>query len=96
MPKLELNTKQGPQDVHKATFADEVTAVEELQHSMPFIQLILRQSQKVPYIVLYTQDQLEDLKSFVVLRCQVTRRFWGWIRHSTWELSTSQLLVLNV
>ena len=56
--------KKGPQDVHKATFANEVAAVEELQHSMPFLQLILRQRQKVPCIVLYTQDQLEDLKRF--------------------------------
>ena len=56
--------KQGPQDVHKATFANEVAAVEELQHSMPFLQLILRQRQKVPCIVLYTQDQLQDLKRF--------------------------------
>ena len=47
--------KQGPQDVHKAIFADEVAAVDELQHSIPFIQLILRQRQKVPCTLIHTR-----------------------------------------
>ncbi|GFN82620.1 hypothetical protein PoB_000912600 [Plakobranchus ocellatus] len=55
---------QGQEHVHKANFADEVAAVEELQHTMPFVRLIIRQSQKTPCIILYTEDQLNDVKRF--------------------------------
>ncbi|GFN90913.1 hypothetical protein PoB_001741900 [Plakobranchus ocellatus] len=51
---------QGQEHVHKANFDDEVAAVEELQHTMPFVRLIIRLSQKSPCIILYTEDQLND------------------------------------
>ncbi|GFN96445.1 hypothetical protein PoB_002295100 [Plakobranchus ocellatus] len=34
------------------------------QHTMPFVGLIIRQSQKTPCIILYTEDQLNDVKRF--------------------------------
>ncbi|GFO24874.1 hypothetical protein PoB_005137900 [Plakobranchus ocellatus] len=55
---------QGQEHAHKANFADEVAAVEELQHTMSFVRLIIRQSQKSPCIILYTEDQLNDVKRF--------------------------------
>ncbi|GFN74323.1 hypothetical protein PoB_000082900 [Plakobranchus ocellatus] len=55
---------QGLEHVHKASFADEVSAVEELQHTMPFVRLIIRQSPKTPCIILYTEDQLNYVKRF--------------------------------
>ena len=41
-----------------------MAALEELQHTLPFLQLIVRQSQRVPIIILYTEDQINDLKRF--------------------------------
>ncbi|GFN94916.1 hypothetical protein PoB_002142200 [Plakobranchus ocellatus] len=55
---------QGQEYVHKANFADEVAAVEEQQHRIPFVRLIIRQSQKAPCVILYTEDHLNDVKIF--------------------------------
>ena len=41
-----------------------MAALEELQYTLPFLQLIVRQSQRVPIIILYTEDQINDLKRF--------------------------------
>ena len=51
-------------DDPKANFADQVSAVEELQHSLPFVRQIIRQHGKVPCIILHTPEQIEDLKRF--------------------------------
>lgn len=50
--------------VHSANFADQIACVEEMQHHQPFIQQIICQSGKVPCVILYSQEQIEDLKRF--------------------------------
>lgn len=37
---------------HKANFADQVSALKELQDSLPFVKLIIRQNRKVPCVIL--------------------------------------------
>ena len=59
---IKARTKPGGQALPKANFADQVAALEELQYTLPFLQLIVRQSQRVPIINLYTEDQINDLK----------------------------------
>lgn len=54
----------GEERLHSANFADEVAAVEELQHSLPFVRLIIRESKKVPSIILYNEEQITDIKRF--------------------------------
>jgi hypothetical protein len=49
---------------NKANFADQISAVEELQATMPYIQLVLKQQGKVPCIILYTEEQISDIKRF--------------------------------
>ena len=61
---IKARTKPGGQALPKANFADQVAALEELQHTLPFLQLIVRQSRRVPIIILYTEDQINDLKRF--------------------------------
>ncbi|KAK7108117.1 hypothetical protein V1264_015910 [Littorina saxatilis] len=56
--------QEEPSTSHKANFADQVAGVEDLQMSLPFIQLVVRQNGKVPCIILYNNDQMSDLKRF--------------------------------
>ena len=50
-------------------FADQITAVEELQNSnTEFIQMIIRKPQKVPCIILYTENQIIDIVRFCCSR----------------------------
>ena len=61
---IKARTKPGGQALPKANFADQVAALEELQHTLPFLQLIVRQRQRVPIIILYTEDHINDFKRF--------------------------------
>ncbi|GFN97800.1 hypothetical protein PoB_002430600 [Plakobranchus ocellatus] len=60
--KAQSQTKS--QVIPKANFADQVSALEELQHTMPFEKLIVRQYKKVPSVILYTEEQISDIKRF--------------------------------
>ncbi|GFO49611.1 hypothetical protein PoB_007611600 [Plakobranchus ocellatus] len=52
------------QVIPKANFADQVSALEELQHTMPFVKLIVRQYKKVLSVILYTEEKILDIKRF--------------------------------
>ena len=63
---IKARTKPGGQALPKANFAGQEAALEELQHTLPFLQLIVRQSQRVPIINIYTEDQINDLKGILL------------------------------
>ncbi|GFO19372.1 hypothetical protein PoB_004587700 [Plakobranchus ocellatus] len=55
-------TQTKVQVMPKANFADQVSALEELQHTMPFVKLIFRHYKKVPSVILYTEEHISDIK----------------------------------
>ena len=56
--------KSTAEPAKKANFADQVIGVEELQQSLSFVQQIVRQSKKIPCIILYLDSQIADVKRF--------------------------------
>ncbi|GFN94355.1 hypothetical protein PoB_002086100 [Plakobranchus ocellatus] len=61
---IKAHTQTKGQVIPKANFADQVSALEERQHTMPFVKLIVRQYKKVPSVILYTEEQISDIKRF--------------------------------
>ncbi|GFO15308.1 hypothetical protein PoB_004181300 [Plakobranchus ocellatus] len=61
---IKARSQTKSQVIPKANFADQVSALEELQHTMPFVKLIVRQYKKVPSVILYTEEQISDIKRF--------------------------------
>ncbi|GFN80200.1 hypothetical protein PoB_000670600 [Plakobranchus ocellatus] len=55
---IKTRSQSKSQVIPKANFADQVSALEELQHIMPFVKLIVRQYKKVPSVILYTEEQI--------------------------------------
>ena len=49
-----------PAGTHSNNFADQIDQVEQMQHTSKFIQVIKR-SNRIPCIILYTADQILDL-----------------------------------
>jgi hypothetical protein len=54
----------GQSQSNKANFSDQIFAVEELQATMPYVRLVLKQHGKVPCVILYTLEQISDIKRF--------------------------------
>ncbi|GFO30783.1 hypothetical protein PoB_005728800 [Plakobranchus ocellatus] len=61
---IKARTQTKGQVIPKANFADQVSALEDLQHTMPFVKLIARQYKKVPSVNLYTAEQISDMQRF--------------------------------
>ncbi|GFO29255.1 hypothetical protein PoB_005576000 [Plakobranchus ocellatus] len=61
---IKAHSQTKSQVIPKANFADQVSALEELQHTMPFVKLIVRQYKKVPSVILYTEEHISDIKRF--------------------------------
>ncbi|GFO36306.1 hypothetical protein PoB_006281100 [Plakobranchus ocellatus] len=49
--------------VHKI-FADQIAGVENLQNSLPFVKAVIRRHAKVPCIILYDDQQMQDILRF--------------------------------
>lgn len=54
--------KTQPQGTQRGNLADHVQHVENLAHTHPFIQQVSHSKEKVPKVILYTQEQIEDIK----------------------------------
>ncbi|GFO32214.1 hypothetical protein PoB_005871900 [Plakobranchus ocellatus] len=50
--------------VHKKNFADQIAGVENLQNSLPFDKAVIRRHAKVPCIILYDDQQMQDILRF--------------------------------
>ncbi|GFN78806.1 hypothetical protein PoB_000531200, partial [Plakobranchus ocellatus] len=61
---IKARTQSKGQVIPKANFADQVSALEEPQHTMRFMKLIVRHYKKVPFVILYTEEQISDIKRF--------------------------------
>ncbi|GFO35735.1 hypothetical protein PoB_006224000 [Plakobranchus ocellatus] len=46
------------------SFADQITGVKNLQNSLPFVKAVVRQHAKVPCIILYDDQQMQDILRF--------------------------------
>ena len=55
-------TKKESGDNYKRNFADKIQHLENLVNSHPFVQSILHSKDKVPSIILYTDEQLVDIR----------------------------------
>ncbi|XP_064098155.1 uncharacterized protein LOC135209391 [Macrobrachium nipponense] len=56
--------EKNPTSTKQTTFADQMTLLEDLQVTTPFIQKICRHHGKVPCAILYNAEQIADLKRF--------------------------------
>ena len=56
--------KEQPAGGRRGNFADHIMSVENMLHTNPFVQLVLQAKEKVPCIILYTEEQLQDIRRF--------------------------------
>lgn len=53
-----------PQHQKAANNADDIQTLLSMQHGHPFIKEIVQLSEKPPSVIVYTDDQLQDIKGF--------------------------------
>lgn len=53
-----------PGQLQRGNFSDQVLAVEDLLKTSPFVQTVIHSKYKVPSVILYTDDQIEDIRQF--------------------------------
>ena len=56
--------KQRPAGGRRGNFADHIMSVENMLHANPFVQLVMQAKEKVPCIILYTEEQLQNIRRF--------------------------------
>ena len=61
-------------------FEEDLQKVEDLVDCHPFVQEVFRSKDKVPSVILYTQEQICDIQRFCLLQGQVL----SLIRLTTW------------
>ena len=60
--KYRAKQRERPAGVHRGNFADQIVEVENMADTHPFVQHVGKTKNKVPTIILFTTEQLEDLK----------------------------------
>ena len=65
MKHTKANLQRGP-SIHRKNTADDVQTIMNMMNDHPFIQEIVQIKGKPPMVILYTEDQLKDVRNFCV------------------------------